>query len=190
MRMGGKRIDWTLDEVAYLLDSAGRVPLREICRHLRRSSESVRHMARRLREQGHAISLRHFEPRTAICPSCGRSSATARDPQNRTGICRPCQLRRQLASIESQTAGLMGRLPAEERATYEQTEAETGARTYEPRPRAPRLDATATYYQRMRAEESHDIALEQWETRRMEREVKAAQKRKERIARKLRNCQN
>lgn len=186
MRMGGKRIDWTLDEVAYLLDSAGRVPLREICRHLRRSSESVRHMVRRLREQGHAISLRHFEPRTAICPACGRSSATSRE----VGICRPCQLRRQLSAIEAQTADLMGRLPAEERATYEQTEAETGARTREPRPRAPRLDATATYYQRMRAEEAHDIALEQWETRRMEREVKAAQKRKERIAHKLRKLEN
>ena len=42
----------------------------------------------------------------------------------------------------------------------------------------------------MRAEEAHDIALEQWETRRMEREVKAAQKRKERIAHKLRKLEN
>ena len=183
MRMGGERIDWTMDDVAYLVENAGRVPLREICRHLRRSSESVRHMARRLRGQGYPVSLRHFEPRTTICPSCGRSSATARE----VGICRPCQLRRQLASIEAQTADLMARLPPEARATYEQTEAETGARTREPRPQAPRLDATATYYQRMRAAEAHDIALEQWETRRMEREVKAAQKRKERIARKIRD---
>lgn len=40
--------EWTTREIAYLRESAGRVPLREIQLHLRRSAESVRWQAKRL----------------------------------------------------------------------------------------------------------------------------------------------
>lgn len=187
MRLGGRRIDWTMDEVAYLLDNAGRVPQRELCRHLRRSSESVRQMAKHLREQGHAISLRHFEPRTAVCPACGRESATLRDPDNRTGFCRPCQLRMQIRATDGAISDLLGRLPAGERATYEETESVLGGRAVDPMPGRPRYAKQPTYYERMRAEEAYAIAVEQWEVRRLTREARAKQKRKERIMRKLRD---
>lgn len=37
--------EWTTGELAYLREAAGRVPLREIQLHLRRSAESVRKQA-------------------------------------------------------------------------------------------------------------------------------------------------
>lgn len=45
--------EWTTREIAYLRESAGRVPLREIQLHLRRSAESVRKQA-----QSQGLSLR------------------------------------------------------------------------------------------------------------------------------------
>lgn len=182
MRRGAKKSEWTYAEVRYLLDSAGGVPKREMCRHLRRSGKAVERMASRLREQGHAISLRCYQPTTIICPACGRSSATAKE----TGICRPCTLRRRLAATEGQIAELMHRLPPNVRAIYEDTEAEKGSRAFDPMPRAPYYAEPPTRYRRLRDEEAYDRAMEEWEARRVQRELKAAQKRKERIQRKLR----
>ena len=42
-----------------------------------------------------------------------------------------------------------------------------------------------TAYERARAEETREIAIEDWLARNLRRQVKAAQKRKERIAKKL-----
>lgn len=140
-------------------------------------------MAARLRDQGHAVSLRHYEPRAVTCPSCGRASLTARE----TGICRPCQLRRKLAAVSAETSEIMARMPAEVRETYERTEAGLEARVTDPMPRRPRRRGKATRYQLDRDEEDWQAALERWETRRLEREVRRAQKRKERMRRKLWN---
>lgn len=182
MRAGARRNDWNTDEVRFLLDNAGAIPQREICRRLRRSAKSVESMAYRLRKRGHAIDLRCYQPNTITCPSCGRRSATAKE----TGICRPCTLRRRLAATEGQIAELMQRLPPEVRAIYEETEAEKGSRTFDPMPRTPAYVEPPTRYRRLRDEEAHDRAMEEWEARRVQRELKAAQKRKERIRRKLR----
>ena len=182
MRAGARRNGWRLDEVCYLLQSAGSVPKHEICRKLRRSSKSVERMASRLRAQGHAIDLRCYQSKAIICPSCGRSSLTARE----TGICRPCTLRRRLTATEGQISDLLGRLPADVRAIYEETEAEKGSRAIDPMPRPTTYREPPTLYQRLRDEEAHDKAMEEWEARRIQRELKAAQKRKERILRKLR----
>lgn len=133
MRAGARRNDWQLDEVRYLLDNAGRVPKHEICRKLRRSSKSVEHMASRLRSQGYAISLRCYQSQAVTCPSCGRSSLTARE----TGICRPCTLCRRLAATEGQISDLLRRLPADVRSIYEDTEAEKGTRIIDPMPKMP-----------------------------------------------------
>lgn len=181
MRRGARTREWTSGEVRYLLDNAGRVPVGEICRRLRRSSASVSSMADRLRRHGYNVCLRHYEPRTVTCPSCGRASVTARE----TGICRPCQLARQLNAIDAEISDLMARMPEELRATYEETEAETGPRVADPMPRPPRREGDATRYQLDRDEDEYRIALEQWETRRAQRRVKSAQKRKERMRRKL-----
>lgn len=181
MRQGASTRPWTSRDVRYLLDNAGNVPVRDICRELRRSSSSVTSMADKLRRQGYAISLRHYEPRTAVCPSCGRLSVTARE----TGICRPCQLTRQLTAINGEISDLMARMPAEVRATYEETEAEIGSRAVDPMPLPPRRHEGSTRYQIAKDEDEYQIALEQWEARRVHRQVKSAQKRKERMRRKL-----
>ncbi len=187
MRAGARRNDWQLDEVRYLLDNAGSVPKHEICRKLRRSSKSVECMASRLRKQGHAIDLRCYQSQAITCPSCGRSSLTTRE----TGICRPCTLRRRLAATEGQISDLLRRLPPDVRSIYEDTEAEKGARIIDPMPRMPTRPEPPTRYQRLRDEESYDKAMEEWEARRLQRELKAAQKRKERIQRKVRDlCRN
>lgn len=188
MRIGGETVDWTMSEVAWLLDNAGRKPLRDICRHLRRSRGSVEGMARRLREQGKPIDLRHFEPRTSICPSCGRASATIRE--SRSGICEPCRLTRQIEAVESSMAQLMRRLPQRVRATYEATESERDGRAREPMPRMPRHDPRESYYERMKSIENYDITVEKWEVRRLTRILRSAQKRRERMRAQMRKALN
>ena len=179
MRRGAKLRPWTSGEILWLLTHAGTDSKRDICQHLRRSSSSVEAMAHRLRLQGHDVSLRHYARQAVVCPSCGRSSVTARE----TGICRPCQLRRRLRALQGDIADVMARMPPEMRATYEATEAELGGRVAEPMPKRPK--PTGTPYERARAEEAWDAAVEEWEARRLHRELRSAQRRKERMQRRL-----
>lgn len=174
--------EWRTSEVAYLLDNAGRIPRREICKHLRRSTESVRSMAKHLRAEGIDISLRCYVPRVMICPSCGCSRTTL----GNSGICEPCERREQLATIHGRIAELLALLPPDLRAVYEQTEAETESRI-DARPKARALAPEASYYRRMKAAEDHDRAVEAWTVENLKREIKAAQKRKERIYKKARS---
>lgn len=181
MRPGAERRDWTAEEVRFLMESAGRMPRREICRRLRRSAKSVERMADRLRAQGHAISLRCWEPTLSTCPSCGRRSATARE----SGVCRPCVLARRLAAEEGRIADLMARLPADARAAYARAESDRGDRTSDPMPLPPAYDREPTNYERDRDAEAYDRALEEWEARRLNRRLRATQRRRERIERRL-----
>ena len=172
---------WTRQESDYLVRNAGRMDAGEIARHLCRSRKSVERMAERLRNQGWNVSLRKFEPRTRICPSCGRSRSTIGDH----GVCEPCRRREQLARIQAQTADLIAQLPPEEHATYEATEATIASRI-DKRPRSRRSPKGMSYYHTSRDAEARDIAQERWEAEQWFRKVKAAQKRKERVMRKLR----
>lgn len=179
MRRGARRRDWTTDEVRRLVDMAGRVPRREICRELRRSRKAVEHKAAELRGRGVPVDLRCFRSELETCPSCGRRSALL----GKEGICEACRRVEQLARIEAETSGLLAGLPPEERETYERTEAarETGS---EPMPELLPTRGLSRY--RCAAnEDANDRAMEQWRVRRLRRLVKAAQKRKERIARKV-----
>lgn len=180
MRKGARTIPWTTSEEAYLLANAGKVPVREICRHLRRSRQAVYAKARHLRDEGRPIVLRHFVPRTEICPGCGCSRATLGD----AGICLPCRKRDQLAAIESRIAELMPKLPKAYKDRYEETEAERGSRS-DPMPKPPALPKDAPYYERKKAWEEWEVEVERAVLRNLEREIKAAQKRKERIEKKV-----
>lgn len=179
MRAGARRNDWTVLEETYLLTHAGRIPKREICKHLKRSARSVRDKAYHLRLQGHMIDLRCYVPRLSTCPACG----CLRSKLGRQGICEPCRKREQLATIHHRTALLLARLPLRERETYADTEAETESRP-DPMPKAPNTHGMS-YYQRERAREAHEVAMEAWTTANLQRQVKAAQKRKERIEKKV-----
>ena len=179
MRRGASSRPWTTAEVQYLIDSAGRVPRREICKHLRRSAASVRGKAQHLRQQGVAIDLRCFHSRLETCPSCGARRATIDD----TGFCEPCRRAKQLADVESRIASLLPQLNINDRATYETTEAELESRAGA-RPTAPNT-AGLSRYRADKANEKYEIALEQWAAGNLRRRIKASQKRKERIEKKV-----
>lgn len=162
---------WSTKDVRWLIENAGKMPRHELATRLGRTERAVEGMALRLAKGGVPVSLRYREPpRTLACSSCGRQSASAWV----TGTCSPCRLRRRIAAVEGQTAELLARLPPSERATYEESEVQRASRT-PPRPVRGRSDEDA--YQR---------ALERWEEECLTRRLRAAQKRKERIARKVR----
>lgn len=178
MRKGGRRNDWKVADERYLIENAGRIPRREICQHLRRSSESVKQKAKALRRQGVDVCLRHYSPTLEPCPHCGRLSGTI----DRSGKCEPCRRRDQLATIQMRIADLLPLLPPDERATYERTEALLESKS-DPLPEPPDTGGMSGY-RRAYAEEAHARAVEACVSRNLRREVKAAQKRKERIEKK------
>lgn len=181
MRKGARRNDWTVDEVRYLTENAGRIPKREICQYLRRSGKSVECKAAWLRARGHAVDLRHHKSVLYPCPSCGCLSGHL----GRQGICEPCRRREQLAIIHARIADLFPLLPREERDKYEKREAETQSK-WDPMPKAPSTQGLS-YYAKAKAQEAHVLAIERWAAANLLREIKAAQKRKERIEKKVKS---
>ena len=179
MRLGASRRDWSCREVRALIQWAGVVPKRELCRRLRRSGKAVERKAAWLRERGVAVDLRCHRSGLGLCPACGCRRATV----GRHGICEPCRRARQLEAIEGRAAELLAGLPEAERRRYEETEAERGGRLVEPMP-LRRDTRGLSRYEADRAEDEWDRAMEAWQTRRLKRLIKAAQKRKERIAKK------
>lgn len=167
---------WTAEELGYLLENAGRVPLGDLCEAMGRPRETLEAVAARVRECGYPISLT-----TATCPMCGR-----RAPLDwKTGICRPCLHGARHAETQRQISEILQFLSAEDRAIYEDSEAEVGQpRVREQMPKPPTLSRDASETDRMRAEDAYCLDLAEWEARRSHRILKAAQKRKERIRRK------
>lgn len=179
MRKGGKRNDWTLAEINFLIENAGKMPKRQICQFLRRSSKSVERKAAWLRSRGHAVELRCHKPTLETCPSCGNLSGH----RGKEGICEPCRRREQLATIHARISELLPMLTPKQRDRYEKTEAETESRR-DPLPKAPDTSGMSNY-QKARALEAHALATEECISRNLKREIKAAQKRKERIEKKV-----
>ncbi len=172
------RMDWTTAEVAYLVENAGRIPKREICKYLKRRSESVKQKAKALRAQGIPVDLRCYRPKLEACPACGCMRSTL----GKHGICEVCRKRAQLTAIHSRISRLLHQIPFEERERYAETEAETESAN-DPMPRSPSLEGLS-YYATCKAKEARDRAMEAWQIRNLTRQVKAAQKRKERIQKK------
>lgn len=181
MRKGAKRRDWSVEEERYLAASAGRVPKRDICLKLRRSSKSVERKAAAMRAAGADVDLRCYRPSLSPCPRCGCMSGTI----DRRGLCEPCRRREQLAAIQSRIAAMLPRLPAAERAVYARTESMLESHA-EPLPEAPDTSGMSRWRRAYR-EEAHALAVERAVERNLRREVKAAQKRKERIQKKLKS---
>jgi hypothetical protein len=172
---------WSTSEVAYLIEHAGTEPKRDICKHLRRSSKSVECEVYRLRKSGTVIDLRFHPSRLRTCPSCG----CLRLKLGSMGICEPCRRRTQLATIHARIAALLPMLPPNERSTYDDTEAETESRA-DPMPKPPDTSGMSKYRASV-AMEAHEIAMEDWAAGNLRREIKAAQKRKERIEKKAKS---
>ena len=177
---GRRHHSWSTAELDYIREHAGRVPAREIRRALKLSKNQFDNAVRTMVANGERISARCFTPRTAVCPSCG----CARSLFGKEGICEPCRLRRRLAEVEADCSALLAMLTASERETYGGTEAERGGRASDPMP-VRRPTAGLDPYRAAKAEEDYDLAMERWASRTLRRRLKAAQKRKERISKKV-----
>lgn len=175
MRKGARRNDWTAAEERFLIENAGRIPKREICELLKRSSASVRCKASELRRNGINVCLRYYRPTMEPCPSCGNLSATI----NHKGMCEPCRRRDQLAGIEARIADLMPLLTPKQRDEYERTEAKLESRV-DPLPEPPDTDGL-TQWQKAYREEEYARAVEEIVAGNLRRKIKARQKRKERM---------
>ncbi|MBR3326474.1 MAG: hypothetical protein IKG22_04040 [Atopobiaceae bacterium] len=174
--MGAAKRRWTTEELGYLLENAGRVPIGDLCEAMGRPRETLEAVAARVRECGYPISLT-----TATCPMCGRSAPL----DWKTGICKPCLHVAWHAEVQRQISEILPFLSAEDRAVYENSEAGVGQpRVCEQMPKPPVLSRDASEADRMRAEDAYCLELVEWETRRSYRILRAAQKRKERIRRK------
>jgi hypothetical protein len=169
---------WTEDDLRCLIENAGRVPLKVLCQKLKREPEEVEAVAARIRATGYPISLT-----VETCPMCGRRAPIVYS----TGICKPCQYRRAYGKTQREIADMLPLLTAEDRATYEDTESDLGSRVHDDMPTpSPKPAPNATPAELMAYEDARCEAMADWEARRIHRKLKAAQKRKERIARKAR----
>lgn len=171
MRKGEARRDWTTAEVGYLLDAAGRVPRREICRHLRRSRKSVERKAACL-----GLSLRCYVRRLRWCPACATWRSTVRDE---TGQCRVCEKREQLERSEDRVSAALARLGIEQRAAYEAWESKRSS-AVPPKPLKPE-SCPVSRYERAKAEDRHLRDVERWEVACLDRRINANKTRLRRI---------
>lgn len=170
---------WTTGDLKRVAELAGTMPERELRRRLKLSRNQLKYAVNRLRSLGVAVTTRYYEPQLETCPVCGCRRATL----GKDGICEPCRLKRQLEEIEWRVSELMARLTPEQRAVYEKSEAQRESRA-DPMPK-PRPTNGLDGYERAKASEEHDAAMEAWAAAYLKRRVKAAQKRKERIQEKV-----
>jgi len=168
---------WSERELRYLIESAGRVPKRTICRKLNRRPEEVEAVAARVRATGYPISLD-----VETCPMCGRRAPIVYS----LGICKPCKYKLAIARERRQTAELLRLVTPGERESYAQTEAWLRGRAFHAPPKPPAIPEDATEAERAAYEDAFCEAVAEWDAHNLHRQLKAAQKRKERIARKAR----
>lgn len=183
-RKGARQREWTTEELRFLRENAGKIPRRELSRMLKRGARAVESQVYLMRRAGEDVTLRCFHSKLAVCPHCG----ALRSRMGNEGICEPCRRRRQLAKVHHRISCIMQRLPMEERAVYQDTEAETES-SHDPMPEPPDTSGMGSY-ERARAEEAHEIAVEAWLVADLKRQIKAAQKRKERMQKKLKRVRS
>lgn len=172
---------WTTGDLKKVAELAGTMPERELRRRLKLSSNQLAYAVRTLRSMGINVTTRYYEPHLETCPVCGCRRATLGEE----GICEPCRLKKQLSDIEWRISDLLMRLTPEQRAVYERTEAERESKS-DPMPQQMPTDGL-NRYERAKASEEYDAAMERWMATYLKRRVKAAQKRKERIQKKVEN---
>lgn len=185
---------WSTSEVRYLVKVAGRVPEADICAELGRTPRAVESMAHRLRRQGVRLELRQYVPRVERCPECGGPMDTLRGqkfapgrpkpPRAAPDMCLACRHRSKAAALRDETARLLAGAPMAVKASYAHGDRLIkGASTApaSPRPQAPRIPEGAPWPQRKRAEDRHQIAMEEWAAAPQYRAMRAAQRRLERI---------
>ena len=180
MRKGAKRVEWTTEEVRYLLEHAGIDSKRSICRHLRRSHESVKQKAKQLRAEGYDISLRVYQTLTVICPKCSQARSKEGRWTGRTGFCEVCRMRDSYQEALWRQAEAYADLTPEQRQEYDRTQPQTGRSNLPPRPKMPQTIGMSPQRAR-RVSELHAIEVEQWEKRCLTMLTNAVKKRTQHI---------
>lgn len=179
-RKGARQEPWTTEDVRYLLENAGIVPKREICRHLKRSGESVKQKAKMLRARGYAIDLRHYEELTVICPSCGEARSKEGRWRYGSGICDVCRMREQHAEALRRQSDAYAALTISQRLVYDRTQAQIGDSELPTRPPSPKVDGLAPNRAR-RLRELHAIDVERWQKKCLTMLTNAAKTRTKRM---------
>ncbi len=176
---------WSGEDIAYLLQVAGKQTPEEIGRVIGKTPEAVRQQAKRLTMSGRPVSLRLS--RMNICPTCGQERSRWALATASKGMCRVCEKRAQLQAVEVRMADLMATMPAKDRATYAKTES---LRESKPLPRPKQKKAVGkSPAQKAKAAREHALALEAWEIGCLQRNIKAASRRAERMEKKCRDIQ-
>ena len=175
-----QRMRWTTAKTDYLVRNAGIESVDELADCLECTPEAVKQHAKRIRRAGQHVSLHRKPKGMRICHGCGKRRSLFASG----GICRACELEGQLARIKERQASLMKIMPAEARARYAKTESRLASDPL-PKPK-PKRTAGMTPEERARAAEERERALEAWEIGCLNRRIKAAQKRKERMEKKCR----
>lgn len=174
MRKGSAARPWTTEEVRYLAEHAGKIPRREICRALRRSSMSVKKKAGSL-----GLSLRVPIWGMEWCPVC----ATWRTGINARGLCPVCQKRANIEAEEARCAEELAAMDPAQRASFEAAEGRRGSAKPPGRmPRRRRTDGMGLFAA-SKAEQEWLAAMEAWQLERLQREYDAAKQRLRRIRR-------
>lgn len=180
MRKGAKKVEWTTEEIRYLLEHAGVDSKRSICHHLKKSGGAVRQMAYRLRNQGYDINLRVYETLTVICPKCSKARAKSGKWIGRTGFCEVCRMEDSYREALWRQAEAYDDLTPEQRWEYDRTQAQTGRSKIPPHPKRPQTYGLSPQRAR-RLEDLYAIEVEQWEKQRLTMLTNAVKKRTQHI---------
>lgn len=180
MRKGQPKREWTAQELAWLAEHAGKLPLQAIAGHLGRTQGAVKQAALRA-----GVSLSCGVPQLAWCPRC----ATWRSAVAPEGTCRVCREQDKLDGRRAACEQALAAMTPEQRSRYQAAERWRGPRRREARP-APDAPAPSPPSSRSRrlARQRHLLALEDWEWRRLRRAYDAEKTRLSRMRKARGDC--
>lgn len=162
---------WETFEVIYLLKNAGFYSVRSLSAHLGRECSDVENVLCSLGVDGVLLV-----PELLWCDSC----ATYRTEINAKGMCRVCQLKKNLAGTEDRISKELKQLPLELQAVYSDSEALKGFRA-SPKPLPIKESKGATDKQKRLAEVAYLVSMEQWQITNAQRLYNASKTRLKRI---------
>lgn len=168
--------EWTAAETRFVARMAGLAPIGKLAADLERDPADVADECARI-----GVDPRYTGVALHWCDLC----SSWRPRMTASGHCIVCERKEQLTTIEGRISDLLSRLPPEARAVYADTEAERESRTDPPPGKPCTLDMGER--EAIEAESAYLAAFGEWEAAQVTRRVKAAQKRKERIQRKVRD---
>jgi len=167
---------WSTLDRAFLKENAGKIPIRAICEHLKRSRSSIATLASR-----EGLSLRCFESTLVWCSECA-SWRTALSPK--TGYCKICAMRQQIKGREDECTRVLAVMDQQQRLRYEESEKRRHTRTIPIKPHK-QITLNMSHYQSKRAEDLYLREMEAWEHQCLKLRYDATKKRLERMREKV-----